>query len=55
MAGRYVAGIASRIDLTLVPIGLLLLTAVVVLAWMLLLQVRKYVWSGRKVSGPVAA
>ena len=51
----YVPGIASRINLTPVPIGLLLLTAVVVVAWMLLLEVRNYVRRVRKSPVPVAA
>jgi Ca2+-transporting ATPase len=55
LVGMYVPGIASRIDLTPVPIGLLLLTAVVVVAWMLLLEVRKYVRSARKSPEAVAA
>ena len=55
LVGMYVPGIASQIDLTPVPIGLLLLTAVVVVAWMLLLEVRKYVRRARKSPEPVAA
>ena len=51
----YVPGIASRINLTPVRIGFLLLTAVVVVAWMLLLEVRKYVRGARKSPVPVAA
>ncbi len=46
---------ALWIDLTPIPIGLLLLTAVVAVAWMLLLDVRTYVWSARNNPRPLRA
>jgi hypothetical protein len=55
LVGMYVPGIPSRINLTPVPIGFLLLTAVVVVAWMLLLEVRNYVRRVRKSPEPAAA